>query len=79
MEKVDADPPTQFDDLEPFEHLEQLEFEVEKYKEFPIPQMSNFDPFDKDKEIRPGCEYESIVRQRAGEPDLEKLQMEAHH
>ena len=28
--------------------------------------------------IRPGCEYESALRSRAGEPDLEKLQVEAH-
>jgi len=27
---------------------------------------------------RPGCEYESILRQRAGEPDLEKVQIAAH-
>lgn len=26
---------------------------------------------------RPGCDYESILRQKAGEPDLEKVQMAA--
>jgi hypothetical protein len=40
--------------------------------------MSFFDPAQRDKQVRPGCQYESIVRQRAGEPDLEKTQMEAH-
>mmetsp|Transcript_18608 Transcript_18608/g.31829 ORF Transcript_18608/g.31829 Transcript_18608/m.31829 type:complete len:83 (-) Transcript_18608:356-604(-) len=30
------------------------------------------------KNYRPGCEYESSMRQRAGEPDLEKLQQKAH-
>lgn len=40
--------------------------------------MSCFDPAELDKPIRPGCQYESIIRQRAGEPDLEKTQMEAH-
>jgi hypothetical protein len=40
--------------------------------------MSNFDPAELDKSMRPGCQYESIIRQRAGEPDLEKTQMEAH-
>ena len=24
---------------------------------------------------RPGCDYESVLRQKAGEPDLEKVQM----
>lgn len=28
--------------------------------------------------MRPGCEYESTIRQLAGEPDLEKTQMAAH-
>jgi len=28
--------------------------------------------------LRPGCEYESTIRQLAGEPDLEKTQMAAH-
>lgn len=40
--------------------------------------MSNFDPAERVKPLRPGCQYESIVRQRAGEPDLEKTQIEAH-
>ena len=31
MEKVEANPPISFDDLVPYEYLEQLEFEVQKY------------------------------------------------
>tara|TARA_B110000285_G_scaffold222833_1_gene277499 strand:+ start:1537 stop:1686 length:150 start_codon:yes stop_codon:yes gene_type:complete len=34
MEKVEANPPTSFDDLEPFERLEQLDFEIENYQPF---------------------------------------------
>lgn len=44
LEKVEACPPTNFDDLVPFEQLEVLEFETEAYKEFPIQQVSLFDP-----------------------------------
>ena len=40
--------------------------------------MSQYDPAEREKPNRPGCEYESIVKQRAGEPDLEKLQIAAH-
>lgn len=40
--------------------------------------MSNFDPLEADKTQRPGCEYESQLRQRRGEPDLEKIQLKAH-
>jgi hypothetical protein len=36
LEKVEASPPTNFDDLVPFDQLEVLEFEVEAYKEFPL-------------------------------------------
>ena len=32
MEKIDADPVISFDDLEPFEPIEQLDFEVMKYQ-----------------------------------------------
>jgi hypothetical protein len=55
MEKVETNPPTNFDDLEFFDPLEQLDFEVENYQPFPIPQMSNFDPAERGKPIRPGC------------------------
>lgn len=36
LEKVEATPPTNFDDLVPFDSLETLEFETEAYKEFPV-------------------------------------------
>lgn len=73
LEKVEAVPPTNFDDLVPFEPLEMLEFETEAYKEFPQQPTSLFDPALRAQKVRPGCEYESILRQRAGEPDLEKI------
>ena len=62
----------------PFDSLETLEFETEAYKEFPVQQVSAFDPALRAQKVRPGCEYESILRQRAGEPDLEKVQLAAH-
>ena len=34
MEKIEATPVVSFDDLEPFEAIEQLDFEVERYKPF---------------------------------------------
>lgn len=40
--------------------------------------MSQYDPPMRDLPARPGCEYESVLRQRAGEPDLEKVQIAAH-
>ena len=70
MEKIDAQPVINFDDLQPFEEIEKLEFEVEKYQKFRIPQISNYEPQFIDKQIRLGCEYESVIRQLSGEPDL---------
>ena len=35
--------------------------------------MSQYDPPMRDLPNRPGCEYESVLRQRAGEPDLERV------
>jgi hypothetical protein len=78
MEKIDAEPVCNFDDFVPFDPLEQLDFEVEKYKPRPLPQASNYDPEFKQKPRRPGCQYESTIRQIAGEPELEKIQMAAH-
>jgi len=78
MEKIEACPVINFDDLVAFDPIEQLDFEVERYKPFQLPQMSYYDPSFNDKVLRPGCEYESTVRQLAGEPDLEKVQMAAH-
>lgn len=40
--------------------------------------MSSYDPMFQDKKYRPGCEYESTLRQVFGEPDLEQTQMDAH-
>jgi len=73
MEKIDAQPVISFDDFEPFQALEQLDFEVMQYKPFKLPGMSTYDPMFKDKPYRPGCMYESTLRQIAGEPNLEKI------
>ena len=78
MEKIEATPVVSFDDLEPFEAIEQLDFEVERYKPFQLPPVSGYEPKFSDKVVRPGCEYESAIRQRAGEPDLEQAQVSAH-
>ena len=78
MEKVEANPPTNFDDLDLFDPLEVLDFEIQNYQPHAIPASSHFDPAMRDLPNRPGCEYESILRQRGGEPDLEKVQMLAH-
>ena len=40
LEKVEANPPTNFDDLEPFDPLEQLDFEIQNYQQHPLPAMS---------------------------------------
>ncbi len=78
LEKIETNPPTNFDDLVPFDPLEVLEFETEAYKEFAITPISLYDPPFREQKVRPGCEYESIIRMRCGEPDLEKLQFQAH-
>jgi hypothetical protein len=44
LEKVDAEPIISFDDLQPFEPLEQLDFEVMKYLQLPLPPVSSFEP-----------------------------------
>lgn len=72
MEKVEANPPISFDDLIPYDKIEQLEFEVMKYQKFPVAPMSLYDPIEHEKISRPGCEFESLLRQRRGEPELEK-------
>lgn len=73
LEKVEANPPTNFDDLDTFDPLEVLDFEIQNYQNHEVPAMSQYDPPMRDLPARPGCEYESILRQRAGEPDLEKV------
>jgi len=35
--------------------------------------MSNYDPVEANKINRPGCEFESVLRQIAGEPQLESM------
>lgn len=62
MEKVDAVPPINFDDLVPFDPVEPLDFEVMKYQKWAVPQMSWHDPVEAEKGMRPGCEFESIMR-----------------
>jgi len=62
----------------PFDELEELEFEKCAYREFAVAPMSLYDPADRKHVKKPGCEYESVKRQMAGEPDLEKTQMKAH-
>ena len=44
MEKLDAAPVINFDDLASFDMIEQLDFEVEKYKPIPVPVISTYDP-----------------------------------
>ena len=78
MEKIDAQPVINFDDLEAYDPIQQLDYEVEKYKPLPIPAVSSYDPVFHEKNYRPGCQYESTLRQISGEPDLEKTQMNAH-
>lgn len=55
LEKVEANPPTNFDDLEPFEPLEMLDFEIQNYKPLGVPSSSNYDPPLRNQTIRPGC------------------------
>lgn len=62
LEKVEANPPTNFDDLEEFEQLEALDFEIQNYQANAVPAMSQYDPAMRDLPSRPGCEYESVLR-----------------
>jgi len=62
LEKIETNPPANFDDMIPYEELEELEFEKCSYKEFPIPQMSCYDPAFRLQAKKPGCEYESVRR-----------------
>lgn len=77
-EKIEAQPVIDFDDLEAYDAIEQLDFEVMGYSQFPPPAVSTYDPVFGMKSYRPGCEYESAIRQRSGEPDLERIQQKAH-
>ena len=74
---MDAVPVAGFDDFEIIDPIECLEYEALGYRPMPLPVNSNYDPIVTNKIQRPGCEYESAIRNRAGEPDLEELQMAA--
>lgn len=62
LEKIDATPVINFDDLVEFKEIEELHFEVELYKPFALPAASSYEPMFKEKPYRPGCEYESTIR-----------------
>jgi hypothetical protein len=49
-EKVHAIPPISFDDLAPFDYLEELENEIMKYMRFPIHPMALYDPIEANKQ-----------------------------
>jgi len=53
-EKVEAEMPTNFDDMMPFKPIEDLDFEIFNYKPFDIPQMSHYIPVLDDKPKRQG-------------------------
>ena len=61
-EAIETNPVISFDDLEEFDPIEQLDFEVMDYKPFALPAISNYDPVYETKVLRPGCEYESALR-----------------
>ena len=50
-EKVEADPPTAFDDMVPFWDIEQLDFEINRYEKIPLPGGSNYIPIEEDKPV----------------------------
>ena len=50
-EKVDAYPPTAFDDMVPFRDIEQLDFEINRYEKLPLPGGSNYIPIEEDKPL----------------------------
>ena len=53
-EKVEAEMPTNFDDMVPFKPIEDLDFEIYNYKPFEVPQMSHHIPVLDDKPLRQG-------------------------
>ena len=62
LETVEAHPPTNFDDLDFFDSLETLDFEVQRYHTQTVPAMSLYDPPQRELQSRPGCDYESVLR-----------------
>lgn len=57
-EKVEAEPPTQFDDMVPYKMIEPLDYEQSKYEKLPLPSSSNYIPIEDEKPVRGGCEHE---------------------
>jgi len=53
-EKVEAELPTNFDDMIPFKPIEDLDFEIYNYQPFEIPQMSHHIPVLDEKPLRQG-------------------------
>lgn len=62
IEKVEVEPVVSFDDLEPFDPIEQLDFEVMGYKKMVMPATSTYEDPNVEKPYRPGCMYESALR-----------------
>jgi hypothetical protein len=60
-EKVEADPPTAFDDMVPFRDIEPLDFEISRYEKIPLPAGSNYLPIEEEKPTRSGCEHEYSI------------------
>ena len=69
-EKVEAEMPTNFDDMMPFQPIEDLDFEIYKYEPFEIPQMSHYIPVLDEKPKRQGCEHEYAIRGPRGDPEV---------
>ncbi len=67
-EKVDAMPPTQFDDMVPYKMIEPLDYEMTNYEKLPMPGSSNYIPIESEKPIRTGCEHEYSIRGARGDP-----------
>lgn len=67
-ERVEAEMPTNFDDMMPYAPIEDLDFEIYNYKPFTIPQMSHYIPVLDDKPLRQGCEHEYAIRGPRGDP-----------
>eukprot|EP00347_Sterkiella_histriomuscorum_P018462 403345428 len=75
-ESLESTPPINFDDFMPYESVDQLDYEYYRYQKFPQPHFSLYDDICTDVIYRPGCEYESILRQRSGETMLEIILFE---
>jgi len=67
-EKVDAEPPTNFDDMVPYDPLEKLDYEIRQYKKREIPANSDYVPLADQKPKRSGCEVEQSIRGPRGDP-----------